>query len=141
MSTPTIIFFWLIDFSLTQLTEPEVEFFDPNIRSELERRDAEIVKKSGKGAAPGGDEWVWLTSYSRVPVRLIYYNSLWTFKNFLFLFYLLIDSILISNPNSYKYKHEKERKKWNTNFNIPASWIYYIFYPGFHSKHFYRRRK
>lgn len=51
------------------LTDPEVEFFDPNIRTELERRDAEIIKKTGKGAAPGGDEWVWLTSYSRIPVR------------------------------------------------------------------------
>jgi hypothetical protein len=51
-----------------RLTDPEVEFFDPKIRSQLERRDAEVVKKTGKGAAPGGDEWVWLTSYSRIPV-------------------------------------------------------------------------
>lgn len=51
------------------MTEPEVEFFDPKLRSELERRDAEIIKKTGKGAAPGGDEWVWMTSRSRIPVR------------------------------------------------------------------------
>lgn len=35
-----------------------VEFFNPKMRNELEN----------KGAAPGGDPWVWLTSYSRIPV-------------------------------------------------------------------------
>lgn len=39
------------------------------MRAELEKKDAEIMKKTGaKGAAPGGDSWVWLTSYSRIPV-------------------------------------------------------------------------
>jgi hypothetical protein len=46
-----------------------VEFFNPKMRGELEKKDAEIIKKTGqKGAAPGGDQWVWLTSYSRIPV-------------------------------------------------------------------------
>lgn len=46
-----------------------VEFYNPKIKSELEKKDDEIRKRTGlKGAAPGGDEWVWLTSYSRVPV-------------------------------------------------------------------------
>lgn len=53
------------------MTEPRVEFFDPNIRAVLERRDAEIIKKTGRGAAPGGDEWVWMTDGSRVPVSLL----------------------------------------------------------------------
>jgi hypothetical protein len=50
------------------MTEPEVEFFDPAIRSELERRDAEVIKKNGKQK---GGEMVWLTSYSRIPVSLV----------------------------------------------------------------------
>lgn len=46
-----------------------VDFFNPKIRRELEKKDEEIKKITGlKGAAPGGDEWVWLTSYSRIPV-------------------------------------------------------------------------
>lgn len=50
-------------------TGPNVEFFNPKLRSELEKKDAEIIRKTGqKGAAPGGDSWVWLTSYSRIPV-------------------------------------------------------------------------
>jgi hypothetical protein len=48
---------------------PEVEFFNPKLRHELEKKDAELIKKTGaKGAAPNGDQWVWLTSYSRIPV-------------------------------------------------------------------------
>uniref|UniRef100_A0A8D8NCV2 Collagen alpha-2(IV) chain n=1 Tax=Culex pipiens TaxID=7175 RepID=A0A8D8NCV2_CULPI len=51
---------------------PNVEFFNPKLRSELEKKDAEIIKKTGmKGAAPGGDTWVWLTSYSRIPFDAI----------------------------------------------------------------------
>lgn len=51
------------------MTEPVVEFFDPKLRSELERRDSELLKKTGKGSAPAGDEWQWLTAFSRIPVR------------------------------------------------------------------------
>lgn len=48
---------------------PHVEFFDPKIKSQLEMKDTNEMKRTGaKGAAPGGDTWVWLTSYSRVPV-------------------------------------------------------------------------
>lgn len=48
-----------------------VEFFNPKIRRELEKKDEEFKKAYGyKGAAPGGDEWVWLTSYCRIPVIL-----------------------------------------------------------------------
>lgn len=48
---------------------PAVEFFNPKIRHELEKKDADYLKRTGlKGAAPGGDAWVWLTSYSRIPV-------------------------------------------------------------------------
>lgn len=46
----------------------DVEFFEPKMRSELEQRDAEFVKKTGKGPA-NGDEWTWLTQYCRIPVR------------------------------------------------------------------------
>lgn len=46
-----------------------VEFFHPKLRSDLEKKDLETMKKTGhKGAAPGGDSWVWLTTYSRIPV-------------------------------------------------------------------------
>lgn len=50
---------------------PEVEFFNPKLKHELEKKDVEVMKKTGlKGAAPGGDSWVWLTSYSRIPVSV-----------------------------------------------------------------------
>lgn len=46
-----------------------VDFFNPKMRRELEKKDDEIKRTTGlKGAAPGGDEWAYLTSYSRVPV-------------------------------------------------------------------------
>lgn len=49
-----------------------VEFFNPKIRRELEKKDEEFKRAYGyKGAAPGGDEWVWLTSYCRIPVRVL----------------------------------------------------------------------
>jgi hypothetical protein len=49
-----------------------VEFFNPKLRHELEKKDAELIKKTGaKGAAPNGDQWVWLTSYSRIPVSIL----------------------------------------------------------------------
>ncbi|CAO1433024.1 unnamed protein product [Diamesa serratosioi] len=50
-----------------QQHEPDIEFFHPKIRPELEKKDAAIMKKTGTGSAPGGDSWVWLTSYSRIP--------------------------------------------------------------------------
>lgn len=57
--------------------EPHVEFFNPKLRGDLEAKDELIRKQTGnKGAAPDGDTWVWLTSYSRIPVSdatLIYY--------------------------------------------------------------------
>ena len=48
----------------------EAEFFDPKYRGELEQRDAEMVRKTGKGSA-NGDEWVWLTQYCRIPVQTV----------------------------------------------------------------------
>lgn len=51
---------------------PIVEFFNPKLRPELEKNDTELMKKTGwKGAAPKGDSWVWLTSYSRIPFEAI----------------------------------------------------------------------
>lgn len=65
----------------TKVSGPAVEFFNPKLRHELEKKDAEALKKSGlKGAAPGGDAWVWLTAYSRIPVSFI------DFYYFLFIF-------------------------------------------------------
>ncbi|CAH2002275.1 unnamed protein product [Acanthoscelides obtectus] len=53
-----------------QAEEPQVEFFNPKIRGNLEEKDEEIIKKTGnKGAAPGGDSWIWVTSSSRIPVN------------------------------------------------------------------------
>lgn len=46
----------------------DVEFFEPKMRPELQRRDAEVVKKTGRGPA-NGDEWTWITQYCRIPVR------------------------------------------------------------------------
>lgn len=50
-------------------TEPHVEFFSPEMKDSLKTKD-EIKRQQngGKGAAPGGDSWVWLTSNSRIPV-------------------------------------------------------------------------
>ncbi|CAH2042062.1 unnamed protein product, partial [Iphiclides podalirius] len=51
---------------------PHVEFFNPKMRGELEDKDAAEMKRTGaKGPAPGGDSWVWLTSYSRVPYKVV----------------------------------------------------------------------
>lgn len=47
---------------------PAVEFFNPKMRRELEKRDEEIKRASGKGNAPGADDWSYLNSFSRVPV-------------------------------------------------------------------------
>ncbi|CAB3229100.1 unnamed protein product [Arctia plantaginis] len=51
---------------------PHVEFFNPKMRPELEEKDAAEMRRTGaKGPAPGGDTWVWLTSYSRVPYKVV----------------------------------------------------------------------
>lgn len=52
-----------------------VEFFNPKLRHELEAKDdVERARTGMKGAAPGGDSWVWLTSYCRIPVNNIIIN-------------------------------------------------------------------
>ena len=57
---------------LSEAEQPIIEFFNPALRSELEKNDTEIMKRTGlKGAAPRGDSWVWLTSYSRIPFEAI----------------------------------------------------------------------
>ncbi|XP_049876577.1 uncharacterized protein LOC126374151 [Pectinophora gossypiella] len=51
---------------------PHVEFFNPKMRPELEEKDAAEMRRTGaKGPAPGDDTWVWLTSYSRVPYKVV----------------------------------------------------------------------
>ena len=47
------------------LKDANVEFFNPKLRPELEKKDE---KSTSKNSAPNGDNWVWLTSYSRIPV-------------------------------------------------------------------------
>lgn len=50
-----------------------VEFFNPKYRRELDKKDEEHKKSYGyKGAAPGGDDWTWLTNYCRIPVNCGY---------------------------------------------------------------------
>jgi hypothetical protein len=57
---------------LSKAEPPIVEFFHPELKKELEKNDTEIMKRTGlKGAAPKGDSWVWLTSYSRIPFEAI----------------------------------------------------------------------
>ncbi|KAH8314981.1 hypothetical protein KR074_006388 [Drosophila pseudoananassae] len=52
--------------------DPVIEFFNPNHRKVLEEQDTEIRKRTGqKGAAPGGDEWIYLNTYCRVPEKII----------------------------------------------------------------------
>lgn len=52
--------------------DPTIEFFNPNHRKVLEEQDTEIRKRTGlKGAAPGGDEWIYLNTYCRVPEKII----------------------------------------------------------------------
>ncbi|XP_075165524.1 uncharacterized protein LOC142237937 [Haematobia irritans] len=56
----------------TSMHDPFIEFFAPNHRKVLEEQDKEIRKRTGlKGAAPGGDEWVYLNTYCRVPEKMI----------------------------------------------------------------------
>ncbi|XP_073844679.1 uncharacterized protein isoform X2 [Musca autumnalis] len=56
----------------TSMHDPFIEFFTPNHRKVLEEQDKEIRKRTGlKGAAPGGDEWVYLNTYCRVPEKMI----------------------------------------------------------------------
>lgn len=48
-----------------------VDFFNPKMRRELEKKDEEFKRTTGsKGAAPGGDDYSYLTSFSRVPVSI-----------------------------------------------------------------------
>ncbi|KAL9919812.1 uncharacterized protein ACN427_001609 isoform 6-T7 [Glossina fuscipes fuscipes] len=52
--------------------DPFIEFFTPNHRKVLEEQDIEIRKRTGlKGAAPDGDEWIYLNTYCRVPEKII----------------------------------------------------------------------
>lgn len=54
-----------------------MEFFNPKMRRELEKKDEEIKRTTGlKGSAPGGDDWAYLTSFSRVPVSNIIENTI-----------------------------------------------------------------
>jgi hypothetical protein len=52
-----------------------VEFFNPKLRQELEEKEIKNGKKGSNNAGSGATEgestnnpWVWLTSYSRIPV-------------------------------------------------------------------------
>lgn len=58
--------------------EPHAEFFDPKLRPELEMKDK---MSNGNGTKKPGEDsstnpWVWLTSYSRIPVSLIFCASM-----------------------------------------------------------------
>lgn len=65
----------VIDNSVSANTdEPHAEFFDPKLRSEIEIKD-NITKKPGEGES-SSNPWVWLTSYSRIPVSIQYLVSL-----------------------------------------------------------------
>lgn len=70
-----------------------VEFFNPKMRRELEKKDEDMKKMTGqKGTAPGGDDWTYLTSFSRVPV------SRWKSPNaFLIIFCLLSRARVLIN--------------------------------------------
>lgn len=73
-----------LNYAITKLSDQGktfVEFFNPKIRRELEKKDEEFKKKTGyKGAAPDGDEWVWLTSYCRIPVCRLRHHHKYIFK-------------------------------------------------------------
>ncbi|XP_023175222.2 uncharacterized protein LOC111602419 isoform X2 [Drosophila hydei] len=58
--------------SPASMHDPLIEFFNPNHRKALDEQDTEIRKRTGlKGAAPGGDEWIYLNTYCRVPEKII----------------------------------------------------------------------
>lgn len=43
---------------LSKAEQSIVEFFNPNLKTELEKNDTELMKRTGlKGAAPRGDSW------------------------------------------------------------------------------------
>lgn len=51
---------------------PFVEFFNPKMRRELEKKDEDIKRTTGlKGSAPGGDDWTYLSGNTRVPVSFM----------------------------------------------------------------------
>lgn len=74
-----------LNYAITKLSDQGktfVEFFNPKIRRELEKKDEEFKKKTGyKGAAPDGDEWVWLTSYCRIPVCRLRHHHKYIYLN------------------------------------------------------------
>lgn len=83
----------------SQKEQPNVEFFNPKLRHELEAKDeVERARTGNKGAAPGGDQWVWLTSYSRIPVNCM------EFVNLSFCFDTKINIILIIKYPLYSGK-------------------------------------
>lgn len=54
-----------------------MEFFNPKMRRELEKKDDEIKKTTGlKGSAPGGDDWTYLGGNTRVPVSFLKFRTL-----------------------------------------------------------------
>lgn len=56
---------------LNMRDEAVVDFFPPNMKSKLQAIDEIERQKTGKGTAPGGDNWVWLTDYCRVTMASI----------------------------------------------------------------------
>jgi hypothetical protein len=80
-----------IDNAVHNAEGAKVEFFDPKIRQELEEDRARNYPNGTRrtGPAPAEEDqtnpWVWLTSYSRIPVRR--QNNI-LFKKFDLCFYL-----------------------------------------------------
>ncbi|CAG9858094.1 unnamed protein product [Phyllotreta striolata] len=53
-----------------QAEEPQVEFFNPKLRTFVDAKDEEKVLGK-KELAPDGDSWIWVTSSSRIPEKAL----------------------------------------------------------------------
>lgn len=54
-----------------QAEEPQVEFFNPKLRTNADEKEEDMKKLGKKEISPGGDSWIWVTSSSRIPVSFV----------------------------------------------------------------------
>ncbi|CAH1108649.1 unnamed protein product [Psylliodes chrysocephalus] len=54
-----------------QAEEPQVEFFNPKLRTNADEKEEDMKKLGKKEISPGGDSWIWVTSSSRIPEKAL----------------------------------------------------------------------
>lgn len=73
----------VLENTVNQGSELSVEFVNPKLRQEFEEKEKQ--NGNGKGENSTNNPWVWLTSYSRVPVKRTYLIHLVVIKLILYL--------------------------------------------------------